>query len=195
MPILTIATHNRHKTKEIGQILGPSWHVRDLSEVPGALQVEETGKTFEENAALKALAVSRRIEGLVLADDSGLEVEALEGAPGVYSARYAGRGANDQLNRELLVNRLRAAGFDGGAPGRFRCVMVLASDGALLGSFHGVVEGQVLSVERGTRGFGYDPLFVPEGYSQTFGELPGSIKNTLSHRARALAQVIEFLKN
>src|ERR1700739_2815804 len=110
MQTLLIATRNGHKTREIGQMLGSGWEVRDLSSLPHAPEVEETGVTFEENAALKALAISKIAIGLVLADDSGLEVDALQGAPGVYSARFSGPNATDADNRFLLIQRLRALG-------------------------------------------------------------------------------------
>jgi XTP/dITP diphosphohydrolase len=194
MQTLLIATRNGHKTREIGQILGSGWDVRDLGSLPHAPNIEETGATFEENAALKAITISKIFTGLVLADDSGLEVDALEGAPGVRSARFAGPNATDAENRFLLVQKLR--NFGGHEfPARFRCVMVLASQGELLGSFGGVVRGKVALEERGESGFGYDSLFIPQGYTETFGELQSEIKNSLSHRGRALAHVLEFLRS
>ncbi len=194
MQTLLIATRNGHKTREIGQMLSSGWDVRDLDSLPHAPKIEENGSTFEENAALKALAISKIFTGLVLADDSGLEVDALGGAPGVHSARFSGPNADDAANRFLLMQKLRAlGGFE--FPARFRCVMVLASQGELLGSFGGIVEGKVVLEERGVSGFGYDSLFVPRGYTETFGELQSEIKNSLSHRGRALAQVLEFLRS
>jgi XTP/dITP diphosphohydrolase len=194
MQTLLIATRNRHKTREIGQMLGSGWDVRDLSTLPHAPKIEETGVTFEENATLKALPISRIFTGLVLADDSGLEVEALSGAPGVYSARFAGPDADDAANRFLLIQKLRNLGGEEFAA-RFRCVMVLASQGELLGSFTGTIKGKVVLEERGESGFGYDSMFVPQGYTETFGELQAEIKNSLSHRGRALAKVLEFLRS
>jgi XTP/dITP diphosphohydrolase len=194
MQTLLIATRNLHKTGEIGQMLGSGWGVRDLSTLPHAPKIEETGVTFEENATLKALPISRLFTGLVLADDSGLEVEALSGAPGVYSARFAGPNADDAENRLLLIQKLRNLGGQE-FPARFRCVMVLASQGELLGSFTGTIRGKVILEERGESGFGYDSLFVPQGYTETFGELQAEIKNSLSHRGRALAKVLEFLRS
>ena len=194
MQTLLIATWNRHKTREIGQMLGAGWDVRDLASLPHAPKVDETGATFEENAAFKALTISKIFTGLVLADDSGLEVDALGGAPGVYSARFAGPNANDAENRFLLIRKLR--NFDGHEfPARFRCVMVLASQGELLGSFAGIIHGKVGLEERGESGFGYDSLFILQGYPETFGELQPEIKNSLSHRGRALAKVLEFLRS
>jgi XTP/dITP diphosphohydrolase len=194
MQTLLIATRNRHKTREIGQMLGSGWDVRDLTSLPHAPRIEETGATFEENAALKALTISRIFTGLVLADDSGLEVDALNGAPGVHSARFAGLDANDAKNRFLLMNKLKKLGGDK-FPARFRCVIVLASQGALLGSFGGVINGEVILEERGESGFGYDSMFIPQGYKETFGELQSEIKNSLSHRGRALAEALEFLRS
>ena len=194
MQTLLVATRNTHKTKEIGQMLGSGWNVRDLTTLAHAPKVEETGSTFVENAALKAIGISRLFTGLVLADDSGLVVDALNGAPGVQSARFAGEGSSDAENRLKLLTLLKtlpAREF----PARFQCEMVLASQGGMLGSFSGTVEGVVVPYERGSHGFGYDSMFVPAGYSQTFAELPGEIKNSLSHRARALAQVLAFLRS
>ena len=191
---LLVATRNRHKTREIQHILGPEFIVRDLAdaEVP---EIRETGTSFEENAKLKALAASRQLPALVIADDSGLEVDALGGAPGIYSARYAGANATsrdkiDKLLRELA--RVRAT--DNGRRARFRCVVALARNGDLLGIFEGTVEGRITDTARGDSGFGYDPIFVPDGFEQTFGELPPDVKNTISHRAKAIRAVAEKLK-
>jgi XTP/dITP diphosphohydrolase len=194
MQTLLIATGNEHKTREIGQMLGFGWQVRDLTALPHAPQIAETGETFAENAALKALGISAIFTGLVLADDSGLEVDALKGAPGVRSARFAGPNASDAENRLVLIRKLKEIGGTE-FPARFRCVMVLASQGALLGSFAGTVEGKVILEERGHGGFGYDCIFIPVGYSETFAELQPEIKNSLSHRGRALAKVLEFLRS
>lgn len=175
-------------------MLGPAWEVRDLTAMANAPKVDETGSTFAENAALKAVAISEAFSDLVLADDSGLTVDALNGEPGVYSARFAGEGATDAQNRQKLIGLLKtlpAQEF----PARFQCEMVLASNGEILGSFSGTVEGIVVTFECGDQGFGYDSMFIPAGYNQTFAELPSEIKNTLSHRSRALAQVLAFLRN
>ena len=193
MQTLLVATWNAHKTKEIGQILGSGWNLRDLTTLVDAPRVEETGLTFAENAALKAVAISNSFPELVLADDSGLAVDALNGEPGVYSARFAGEGATDAQNRSKLIGLLKtlpAREF----PARFQCEMVLAHKGEIQGAFSGTVEGIVVAFERGDRGFGYDPMFIPAGYDQTFGELPSETKNGLSHRARALAQVVAYLQ-
>src|SRR5260370_7753467 len=166
MQTLLVATRNGHKTREIGQMLGSGWQVSNLAALQHAPKIEETGATFEENAALKALAVSRIFAGLVLADDSGLEVDALNGAPGVRSARFAGRNASDAENRFVLIQNLKELnGAEFAA--RFRCVMVLASRGELLGSFAGIVEGKVILEERGHGGFAHDSKFIPLNTSQT----------------------------
>ena len=181
-----VSTRNAHKLVEIRQILGPSFELLDLSSVPAIGEVEETGTTFEENAALKALAASAHFGGWVLADDSGLEVDALSGAPGVYSARFSGEGATDASNRVLLLEKLAGVPSNQRSA-RFRCVIALARGGEVLAHFSGAVEGAIIQSEKGEGGFGYDPLFVPEGFGETFAELGAETKNRLSHRGRALA--------
>ncbi len=193
MPALLLATHNAHKTAEVRAILGPTWEVTDLNAHPTFPPTAETGATFAENAELKAVAASRAFAGLVLSDDSGLEVDALAGAPGVRSARYAGDGATDAGNRALLLRNL--AEVRGKArSARFRCVIALAEDGELLRMFDGAVEGMIINAERGDGGFGYDALFVPAGHCETFAQLAASVKNECSHRARALAKVRAWLQ-
>jgi XTP/dITP diphosphohydrolase len=186
---LIVATRNAHKVEEIRSILHED-DVCDLSVVENPPVVEETGVTFLENATLKAVAISKITEGLVLSDDSGLEVDALGGAPGVYSSRYAGEEGNDALNNEKLLREL-----EGVSPrtARFRCVMVLARRGEVLADFSGSVEGEILREPFGAGGFGYDPLFCPEGYHESFAELGEEVKNSLSHRANALEQVAKWL--
>jgi XTP/dITP diphosphohydrolase len=181
-----VSTRNAHKLVEIRQILGPSFELLDLSSVPALGEVEETGTTFEENAALKALAASAHFGGWVLADDSGLEVDALGGAPGVRSARFSGEGATDVTNRALLLEKLATIPAEKRSA-RFRCVIALARGGEVLAHFRGAVEGAIIQSEKGEGGFGYDPLFVPEGFGETFAELGAETKNRLSHRGRALA--------
>jgi XTP/dITP diphosphohydrolase len=194
---LLIATGNRHKTDEIRSILGQGWEVKDLADYPGVTPAEETGVTFDQNAALKAVHVSSAVQDtLVLSDDSGLEVDALEGAPGVRSARYAGENATDADNRAKLKRDLAETAARHKKPpftARFRCCMVLAEKGAVLGTFSGSVEGTLLTQEQGTGGFGYDALFVPRGYDASFGVLPSEVKNQLSHRSRALQEVVAWL--
>ena len=192
---LVVATRNRHKTREIQHILGPEFKVRDLGAHPGVSEICESGTSFEENAKLKALAASRQLPALVIADDSGLEVDALRGAPGIYSARYAGANATekdkiDRLLRELA--RVRVTGDERRA--RFRCVVALVRNGDLLETFEGIVEGRIADEARGGSGFGYDPIFIPEGFEQTFGELPTEVKNTISHRAKAIRALADRLR-
>lgn len=183
---LLVSTRNSHKVSEIRAILGPDFPVLDLSAVPQMMEVEETGLTFEDNATLKAVAASNSFPGWVIADDSGLEVDALDGAPGVLSARYSGPDATDTSNNELLLKNL--SGFpEADRTARFHCVIVLAKNGKKLASFHGTVEGSILTTPHGSGGFGYDPLFVAEGTSLSFAELDRSQKNAISHRSRALA--------
>ena len=154
-----VSTRNAHKLVEIRQILGPSFELLDLSSIPALGEVEETGTTFEENAALKALAASAHFGGWVLADDSGLEVDALSGAPGVRSARFSGEGATDVTNRALLLEKLAGVPSNQRSA-RFRCVIALARGGEVLAHFSGAVEGAIIQSEKGEGGFGYDPLFL-----------------------------------
>lgn len=184
---LIVASRNAHKTREIQSILGPQFEVNDLRAYPEIPQVSESGRTFEQNAKRKAVAVSKRTPGFVIADDSGLEVDALRGAPGIYSARYAGKNATDENKIDkLLLELKRVGGTKGARRARFRCVIVLARNGNVTGTFEGIVEGTIADKARGSSGFGYDPIFVPEGFKQTFGELPAEVKNTISHRATAI---------
>lgn len=190
IPVL-LSTRNQHKIREVGQILGSRFHVHDLSSLPGLPAVDETGGTFEENAGLKALAASEHFDGWVIADDSGLEVDALQGEPGVHSARYAGPAANDALNNELLLKNLLGTPPENRSA-RFRCVIVIARAGRIMAAFDGFVEGRILTAPRGRGGFGYDPLFVPSGHDASFAELPPTIKNSISHRSRALDKMADW---
>jgi XTP/dITP diphosphohydrolase len=184
---LIVATRNTHKTREIEQILGSKLTVRDLTEHPEISEIMESGTSFEENAKLKAIAVSERLQGLVVADDSGLEVDPLGGAPGVHSARYAGADASPEKKIARLLDEL--AKIDAKSDqrrARFRCVLAVARGGRVLATFEGVVEGKIAERPRGSRGFGYDPIFIPDGFEQTFAELPEEVKNNISHRAKAI---------
>lgn len=191
---LLVATRNGHKTREIQEILGSEFAVRDLRAYPEISEIVETGMSFEENAKLKAVTASKKLPGLVIADDSGLEVEALGGEPGIYSARYAGSAASDEENvRKLLQELTRVGAVENGRRARFRCVLVLARDADVLGTFEGIADGHIADRQRASSGFGYDPIFVPEGFQQTFSELGVAKKNQLSHRARALEKLRAFL--
>jgi XTP/dITP diphosphohydrolase len=184
---LLLATRNAHKTREFVQILGDEFELGDLTAVPAVPAIEETGLTFSENAIAKAVNVSRAVVDLVVGEDSGLEVDVLDGAPGILSARYAGENATARDNIEKLLRAL--AGRDPDRirrSARFRCVLALARGGKLLGSFEGVIEGTIVDPSRGENGFGYDPIFAPDGFDKTLAELPSEIKNKISHRARAI---------
>ncbi len=185
---LLISTRNTHKVEEIREILGSNFIISDLSALSGFPEVEETGFTFQENAAIKALAASARFDGWVIADDSGLEVDALNGAPGIRSARFSGESSTDASNRSLLLEKLISVRGKSRSA-RFRCVISLARQGEILANFSGSVEGVIIPQEKGTGGFGYDSLFVPDGHCETFAQLGSEIKNSLSHRARALSEL------
>ena len=191
---LILATRNVHKSREFAEMLGEKCCLTDLTTHAEIATPQETGATFEENARLKALSVSKQLPGLVLADDSGLEVDSLGGAPGIFSARYAGTGASDQANRRKLLEELARLGPAGARRARFRCVLALAQAGEVLATFEGAVEGEIVRAERGTSGFGYDPVFQPNGFSETFAELPAATKNSSSHRGRAVATMAHFLR-
>jgi len=196
MTTLLVSTRNAHKLGEIKKILGDGFYLLGLDAIKAFPDVEETGATFEENAALKALAASERLcdsyTGYVIADDSGLEVDALDGAPGVYSARFAGEPANDTANNALLLEKLQG---EKNRCARFRCVITLALGKKILATFDGCVEGHIAETPSGAGGFGYDPLFIPEGHSESFAVLPAEIKNSMSHRARALEKLKEYFDN
>lgn len=200
---LIVATRNAHKTREIQRILGPAFMVSDLSAHPKISEIRETGKSYEENAILKAVGVSqmvgtarcgrrgdtsqRDVPICVIADDSGLEVDALGGGPGIFSARYAGENATDKQNIEKLLGEFARTGADETKrSARFRCVIALARQGNLLGTSEGIVEGTIVERASGLHGFGYDPIFVPRGFEETFAELPAEVKDTISHRANAI---------
>jgi XTP/dITP diphosphohydrolase len=192
---LLMATHNAHKTREIQRMLGAKFAVRDLSEHTDISKPLENGKTFEENAILKAIAASRELPSLVIADDSGLEVDALGGAPGIYSARYAGENATDKANIDKLLRELARQNVPTDRrTARFRCVVAAARNGTLLRTFEGVVEGTIVDLPRGSHGFGYDPVFQPKGFDQTFGEMASQLKNKISHRAKAIVALREALR-
>ena len=187
---LIVATRNAHKTREIEQIFGSRWAVRDLTAHPEISEITESGMSFEENAKLKAIAVSRKLPGLVIADDSGLEVDALGGAPGVRSARYAGVNASNTERIAKLLSRVANTGTKSDRRrARFRCVLAVARDGQVLATFEGVVDGKIAEWPRGSRGFGYDPIFIPDGFEETFAELPEQVKNNISHRAEAVRKM------
>ena len=194
---LVIATGNTHKTEEIRKLLGPYIKIiEDLKSYPEIDEIEETGLTFEENASLKASAVGEFLgeNSLVLSDDSGLEVCALSGEPGVFSARYAGENASDDENRKKLLQKLNEIDSDmSDWSASFKCVMTLVKGSNKLATFEGSVQGTICDEERGENGFGYDSIFIPEGYENTFAELRSETKNSISHRYRALEAFKKWL--
>lgn len=194
LPSLLLGTRNPGKVREIETILGEvPWRFRSLQDFADVEVPAETGDTYAENAILKAQFYARTTGLCALADDSGLEVEALGGAPGVYSARYAGGGASDADRRALLLSELASVPTEQ-RRARFVCAVAIAlPDGQVLNTSEGTCEGSIVFGPRGTNGFGYDPLFVPDGFAETFAELSDTIKNQLSHRARALLKTREFL--
>ena len=188
------ATSNKHKVEEFkgafSRIL-PDLQILMTSDIKGFPEAEENGTTFEENAAIKAKNASAYADMPAFADDSGLVVEALNGAPGIYSARYAGENATD-MDR---INKLLAEMKDKkDRRAKFVCVIALASGGELYQSFRGEVSGRIADAPSGNHGFGYDPVFIPDGYDKTFGELGSEVKDRISHRAVALQMMTQFLK-
>jgi XTP/dITP diphosphohydrolase len=186
---LVIASHNKGKLREIGDLIGP-FGIQALSAAGlGVPEPEETGLTFEENAGLKAEATSLATGLPALSDDSGLAVEALGGEPGIYSARWAGEPRDFYRAMIRVEEELQAKGAVTPAQRRaaFVCVLCLAEPGGAFQFFRGTVAGHLVWPPRGTRGFGYDPVFVPDGYTETFGEMDPAQKHAISHRARAFA--------
>jgi XTP/dITP diphosphohydrolase len=191
---LLLATRNRNKVVEMQHALeGTGWQVVMLSDVKGAPEVEEDGATFQENALKKARSAAQFSGLWILAEDSGLEVDALGGEPGVKSARYAGEGASDADRIGKVLGRLSSVP-DERRTARFRCVMCVIDPAGSEKCFEGRCEGRIAHNARGTAGFGYDPIFIPDGYDQTFAELGLAVKGKISHRARAMQQVLAFLR-
>lgn len=196
MKTLLIATQNKGKREELAAILGglrlPFQTPADLGLT---LDVAETGDTYAENARLKAVAFAQASGLIALGDDSGLEVDALNGAPGLYSARYAGPGMRDADRRAKLLQELRHANAQAPAPltARFRCLIAIAQPTGPINFFEGICEGEIIFEERGTNGFGYDPIFYIPEHGRTMAELPSEIKNRISHRGRALLAAESFL--
>jgi XTP/dITP diphosphohydrolase len=210
---LLAATRNKHKLAELRAILGAPWDILGFDAAPGMPEVVEDEPTFVGNAIKKAVRAASFVQGkmLTMADDSGLEVLSLDLAPGVLSARYAGEPGNDQRNNEKLLREM-AGMADAERVARFSCVIAIAGasfalanaarkadvaftlrDPFIVAVCSGVCAGRIIREPRGTNGFGYDPLFVPENYDQTYAELPDTEKNKISHRARALEKVKELL--
>lgn len=186
---LMLATQNPKKLKEIKDLLDfPGLEVVSALDLPDIPPIEEDGVTFHENAVKKAVTMARLTGCWALADDSGLEVEALNGAPGVHSARYAGEPVKYSANNAKLLAALKG---ETNRRARFRCVLALASPGGEARCVEGTCEGTILEALKGRKGFGYDPLFQPSGYTQSFAEMDSGEKNRISHRGRALAAAKE----
>ncbi len=192
MEPLVIATRNLGKLEEIRQILGSDVLLHSLADYLNAPEVVEDGDTFEANAVKKAVTIAAHTEHITLADDSGLEVDALNGAPGIYSARFSGEDATDSRNNEKLLNELKAVSQES-RTARFRCVIALATPGGSIQTANGVLEGTILNAPRGDHGFGYDPLFLVPNLGFTLAELPPEKKNPISHRGRALQAALPFI--
>lgn len=186
---IVFATNNAHKLAEVGAVLGDNYELVTLREVDITEDIPETGATLEENASLKAHYVYERTGLDCFADDTGLEVEALGGAPGVHSARYATDGHDYKANNRKLLAELQ--GTDN-RRARFRTVISIIR-GGVEQQVEGIVEGCIATEESGCEGFGYDPLFVPDGYDKTFAEMTAEEKNAISHRGRAVAALVEIL--
>ncbi|MBL7781151.1 MAG: RdgB/HAM1 family non-canonical purine NTP pyrophosphatase [Saprospiraceae bacterium] len=191
MKVLVFATNNAHKAREIESILGAGFQIKTLRDIGCLEDIEETEPTLEGNALLKARYVKEKYGYDCFSEDTGLEVAALDGAPGVHTARYAGPDRDPDDNIRLLLANLEGKS-DRSA--RFRTIIALAvGDQEIL--MEGICPGTIASEKRGTGGFGYDPVFMPEGYDLTFAELGDDVKNTISHRARATAKLLEAIRS
>lgn len=186
---IVFATNNAHKLEEIREIMGDSWQVLSLSDIDCHDDIPETADTLEGNAIQKAMFVKEHYGYDCFADDTGLLVNALDGAPGVYSARYAGPGHDSAANMALLLRNMR--GKDN-RKARFSTVIALIEDSSLK-TFEGSVSGEIIEEAAGTEGFGYDPVFRPDGYDVTFAQMSAEEKNAISHRGRAVARLIDYL--
>ena len=190
MHSLIFATGNKHKADEVQDFLGEGFALRCLKDVGITEDIPETEPTLEGNAYQKAKYVFDRTGEPCFADDTGLEVEALDGAPGVYTARYAGEGKSSEDNMDLLLKNLEGVK---NRNARFRTVIVYLDNNGRVFEFEGIVNGVITEEKKGTQGFGYDPIFRPDGYDKTFAQLPLSKKNKISHRARAMQKFLDFL--
>jgi XTP/dITP diphosphohydrolase len=190
MPRLCFATNNAHKLEEIQALLGQDFELLTLKDINCNEELPETGDTLEANSLQKTQYLFDNYGVNCFGDDSGLEVEALNGEPGVYSAHYAGEQRNADDNMNLLLEKL---GDNSNKKAQFKSVITLIQDGKIT-QFEGSVEGEIIAEKRGNQGFGYDPIFIPENLGRTFAEMSLAEKSTLSHRARAFAKLVEFLK-
>ncbi|MDF0716237.1 non-canonical purine NTP diphosphatase [Muricauda sp. 334s03] len=188
---LVFATHNDHKLKEVQQLLPESIELLSLKDIECFDEIPETGDTLEENAKIKADYVTQTYGLDCFSDDTGLLVDILDGAPGVYSARYAGEQKKASDNMAKLLSELEGTNV---RSAHFKTAVHLNLQGESF-IFEGIVEGQITTEQHGKGGFGYDPIFKPDGYDKTFGELPAETKNAISHRGRAIQKLVTFLKN
>ena len=188
---LVLATNNQHKLEEVSQILGDQFEILSLKDIHCDVDIPETADTLEGNALLKAEYIYKNYGLDAFADDTGLEIEALNNEPGVYSARYAGEDKSAQANMLKVLEKLE--GIDN-RKAQFRTAISLILDGKPY-LFEGIIKGTIIKEKRGEAGFGYDPIFMPEGYDKTFAELGTDIKNEISHRAIAVKKLNEFLKS
>lgn len=189
MKQIIFASHNSHKTSEINSLLPNGFQLTNLHELGYHNDIEETGSTLEENALIKAKTIHNIYQTLVISDDSGLEVESLNNTPGVYSARYAGYPRDDHKNLQLLLKNLKDCN---NRKAQFRTIICLAFNQQYM-YFEGVIKGLITLEPRGHKGFGYDPIFIPDGYDQTFAEMSSKEKNKISHRALALNKFLDFI--
>ncbi len=188
---LIFASGNDNKVKEIAAKLSDSYVVRGLKDIGVTEDIPETAETLEGNASIKSQYLYNKLGCDCFSDDTGLEVEGLKGEPGVRSARYAGEDGDADKNINMLLERLKVVA---NKRARFRTVISLILDGKEH-LFEGIIEGQIIDERRGSNGFGYDPIFIPNGYRETFAELPLEEKNRISHRAKAVDKLIKFLKD
>ena len=186
---LIFATNNLHKLSEIQSIVGKTFTIKSLHEIGCTEDIPETAPTLEGNALLKAQYIFNKFGKNCFADDTGLEIEALDGRPGVFSARYATNGHDFEANIDKVLEELSETT---NRKARFRTVIALILDGAVH-YFEGIVNGEIIAERKGEKGFGYDPVFLPDGYEQTFAEMPLDEKNKISHRARAVIKLVDFL--
>lgn len=187
--VLCLATNNPHKVEELQLMLGNTFQLKTLSDINCHDEIEETEATLEGNSLLKASYIYTKFGYNAIADDSGLEVQALNNEPGVLSARYAGEHGNHQKNMDLLLSKLTN---ESNRKAQFRTVITLIVDGEKY-QFEGIVEGKIITTKRGTMGFGYDPIFVPDGFEKTFAEMTMEEKNPISHRGKAIEKLLAFL--